>query len=100
MGFMAMPFGYHDVGAIKEALESAGFLGMDIAVRPGTSEARSASDVVMGLVAGSPLAAELEARDLVAEGRDAVRRALVAKYGDGPISAPMQAIVFSAEKPD
>lgn len=74
--FMATPFGYHDVSSIKTELESVGFLGMEISVQPRTSQANSVNDVVMGLVAGSPLAAELEARDLTDQGREAVESAL------------------------
>jgi len=99
ISFMATPFSYCDISDIKATLESAGFRGMEISVQPRESEARSVDDVVMGLVAGSPLAAELENRGLMGEGRDAVESALISKYGDGPISAPMQAVVFIAEKP-
>lgn len=99
ISFMAMPFDYSDVSTIKATLESTGFRGMEIFVQPRESRAGSPSDAVMGIVAGSPLAAELEARNLMEQGREAVESALKSAYGDGPIAAPMQAIVFVATKP-
>ena len=97
--FMAMPFGYCNVSAIKATLESAGFRGMEISVQPGETRAGTVNDAVMGIVAGSPLAAELEARNLLEQGSAAVESALRSAYGDGPVVAPMQAIVFVAAKP-
>ena len=97
--FMAMPFGYCDIRTIRAALEAAGFREIEDSIQFRDSQASSANDIVMGLVAGSPLAAELEARALTAQGREAVKSALIAKYGEGPISAPMQAVVFMAAKP-
>jgi len=99
VSFMAMPFGYCDVSTIKATLESAGFRGMEISVQPRESRASSPNEVVKGLVDGSPLAAELEARNLTEQGREAVESALKSSFGDGPIEAPMQAIVFVASKP-
>ncbi len=97
--FLATPHGYNDISSIKTTLETAGFRGLEISVRPRRSRAASVNDVVVGFVAGSPLAAELESRDLVDEGREAVASALISAYGDGPFAAPMQAIVFIAAKP-
>jgi SAM-dependent methyltransferase len=97
--FMAMPFSYNDISIIKASLELAGFGGMDIAVQPRESQADNVNDIVMGIVAGSPLAAEFESRGRFEEGCEAVAAALTAGFGDGPITIPMQAIVFAATKP-
>jgi SAM-dependent methyltransferase len=97
--FMAMPFGYNDVSEIKTTLEAAGFRGMDICVQPRESCANSSKDIVMGAVAGSPLAAELEERSLTEQGQTSIETALKSSYGDGAIAAPMQAIIFAASKP-
>ena len=97
--FMAIPYSYSNVGDIKATLEEAGFRGMEISVQPREMQAGSANHVVMGLVAGSPLAAELEERGLTEQGRTAVESALKSAYGGGAISAPMQAVVFAATKP-
>jgi len=97
--FMAMPFSYSDISTIKAALELAGFRGMDITVQPRESQADNVNDIVMGIVEGSPLAAELETQGLFEAGREAVAAALTTALGDGPITVPMQAIVFAATKP-
>ncbi|MEM7253406.1 MAG: methyltransferase domain-containing protein [Pseudomonadota bacterium] len=96
--FMTKPYGYCDVSEIKSSLERVGFQGMEISVQPRFSEAGSAAEVVLGLVDGSPLSAELAAAGLLNEGRDAVQAALHTRYGTGSVSAPMQAIRFSASK--
>jgi ubiquinone/menaquinone biosynthesis C-methylase UbiE len=96
--FMALPFSYHDAGEIEETLKAAGFADITFEVQARESRADSANDVVMGLIAGSPLAAELEERSLTDQGRAAIESALISNYGDGEISAPMQAIIFSASK--
>ena len=97
--FMAMPFSYSDISTIKAALELARFRGMDITVQPRESQADNVNDIVMGIVEGSPLAAELETQGLFEAGREAVAAALTTALGDGPITVPMQAIVFAATKP-
>jgi ubiquinone/menaquinone biosynthesis C-methylase UbiE len=96
--FMALPFSYCDVSDIKETLEAAGFADIAVDVQSRKSRADSTRDVVMGMVAGSPLAAEFEERGLTDQGRIAIESALISKYGEGEISAPMQAIIFSASK--
>jgi ubiquinone/menaquinone biosynthesis C-methylase UbiE len=97
--FMAMPFSFNDVSAIKTSLESAGFHAMDFSVQPRELRADNINDAVAGIVAGSPLAAEFEAGNLMEEGREAMVSAFKSKYGDGPILDTMQAIVIEATKP-
>jgi ubiquinone/menaquinone biosynthesis C-methylase UbiE len=97
--FLGRPHSYSDLNEIRDTLEAAGFRGIDIHVQPRESRAESAWHVVMGLVAGGPLAAEIEARGLTEKARDVVEAALRADYGDGQISAPMQAIIVKAGKP-
>ena len=94
-----MPFSYNDVSAIKTSLESAGFREMNFSVQPRECRADNTNDAVAGVVAGSPLAAEFEAANLMEEGRKAMESAFRSKYGDGPILDTMQAIVIEAAKP-
>lgn len=96
--FLSRPHSYCDLTEIKSALETAGFRGIDFFVQPRESRANSARDVAMGMVAGGPLGAELEKRGLAEKGVEAIEAALRATYGDGAISAPMQAIVVVASK--
>ena len=97
--FMALPCSYCDVSTIKAALEAAGFQGMEISIQPRKCQASSVNDVVMGFMTGSPLAAELETRGLLVQGREAIESTLIATYGHGPVSAPKQAVVVTALKP-
>jgi len=99
MSFMAMPFSFNDVSFIKTLLESAGFRAMEFSVQPRECRAANIDDTVTGVVAGSPLAAEFEAGNLVEEGRKAMELAFRSSYGDGPILDTMQAIVIEATKP-
>ncbi len=96
--FMALPFSYSDVSNIEETLAAAGFADIAFDVQSRQSRADSTYDVVTGMVAGSPLAAEFEERGLTDQGRTAIESALVSNFGEGEISAPMQAIIFSASK--
>ncbi len=97
--FMAMPFSFNDVSYIKTSLESAGFCAMEFSVQPRECRSDNINDAVTGVVAGSPLAAEFEAGNLMEEGRKAMESAFRSKYGDGPILDTMQAIVIEAAKP-
>lgn len=97
--FLGRPHSYSDLTEIRSALESAGFRGIDLHVQPRESRAESAWHVVMGLVAGGPLSAEIEDRGLTEKARQAVEVALRTAYGDEQISAPMQAIIVAARKP-
>ena len=62
------PFGYADVATIERDLRLAGFETVDTETVQLPSRPVSASDAATGLVAGSPLRSELEARD--SEGLD------------------------------
>lgn len=98
--FIARPYSYADLTETKKTLEAVGFHGTDFFVQPRESRASSAKDVMMGLVTGGPLAAELEQRGLTERGQKAVEAALRTTYGNGHINAPMQAIVVAASKPE
>jgi SAM-dependent methyltransferase len=92
--FRRVPFGYYDKAAVEADLRAAGF--EQIAVE--TVEKKSpvnARDAAKGLVAGTPLRAEIEERDpaRLDEAIEAAAASLV--HLDGG-TAPMSAHVFSA----
>jgi ubiquinone/menaquinone biosynthesis C-methylase UbiE len=92
--FRRVPFGYHDKAAVEADLRAAGFAQ----VAAETVEKRSvveARDAATGLVAGTPLRAEIEERDpaRLDEAIEAAAASLV--HLDGG-EAPMSAHVFSA----
>jgi len=96
MDFMTVPFCRQDLSAIKDELEAASFTEIEITVLPGESRAPSARDVVEGLVAGSPLRIALEEHGRLDAACTAVEMALIAEFGDGPVTAPMQATRVTA----
>lgn len=94
------PYGHHDVPAILDQLGEAGFSRVVSAVVTLPSGCPTPRDAAIGICQGSPLRTEIEARDPggLAAATDAAARALVARFGEGPIHSTMQAIVFTAER--
>ena len=93
-----VPYGWHDVDVILGELARAGWTaGVTHEVVTATSRAPSARDTATALCQGSPLRADIEARDpaRLPEATDAAIAALAAKFGSGAIEGSMQAIVFT-----
>lgn len=91
------PFGYHDRGAIGDALADAGF--DEVGVETVTLDtASSAADAAAGLCLGSPLRSEIEARDpdRLDAAVEAVAHALTRRFGVGRIAGQGQALVVTA----
>ena len=98
--FLEVPYGYYDIYAIKNALLAAGFGDFRISIQPGTSEAASARDVALGIVAGSPVAMQLADKGVaVSEVLDGVARAVADEFGAAPSRAPMEAFQITARLP-
>jgi SAM-dependent methyltransferase len=94
--FLQIPWSYNDIDAITAQLTNAGFVDVTATVLPKQSTAPSAHDVALALGAGTPLAMQLEERDLSEIAIERFSAALEAQFGTGPVAAPMQAIVFHA----
>jgi ubiquinone/menaquinone biosynthesis C-methylase UbiE len=94
------PFGHHDVEPIRRQLGEAGvgIIEFDYVTLP--SVCPSPRNAAVGQCHGSPLRSEIEARDRtgLAAATDAVTAGLVARFGEGPISSTMQAIIFTAAR--
>jgi SAM-dependent methyltransferase len=93
-----MPHGYHDVARARADLEAAGFTQIAITTVTLPSRAASARDPAVGFCQGSPLRAQIESRDPsgLAAATDDAAAAVAARFGSGPIEAPMQAHVIVA----
>ncbi len=93
------PFGYHDEAVIRDGLAGAGF--GDVAVERVVLEtpAASAADAAAAIVRGSPLGGEIESRHpgRVDEAVEATTRALLDRFGEGPLSAKGRALVVTAK---
>ena len=95
-GFLELPFSYHDTNLIESELRKAGFKDIKAEVQPMTCTAPSARHVALAFTAGTPLAPQLAERGGIEPGTDAAEEAVREFVGDGPVSAPMQAITFTA----
>jgi SAM-dependent methyltransferase len=96
--FARTPYGYHDPDRVRADVQAAGFatVTIDSVILP--SRAASARDAAIGPCQGTPLRGEITARD--PDGLEAatvaVADAVAARFGPGPIEAPMRAYVVTA----
>jgi len=92
------PHGYHDIIRIQTDLRSAGFSNIELQTVAHTSTAAAPSQPAIAYCQGTPLRNEIEARahwsleTATERASDAVREA----YGDGPVSAKIQAHIVVA----
>jgi len=100
--FMARtPHGYHDHQLIADDLRQGGFSTTpSFEIISKISKADSAAMVAMAYCQGTPLRNEIEARDVsrMEEATRAAETALIEHFGDGPVSAKIQAHVVSIER--
>lgn len=98
--FMArIPHGYHDVGQIRSHLSEAGFGEIRFETVEEKSTASSPRVPAVAYCQGTPLRAEIEARDPagVEAATDHVASTLARRFGYGAMEARIQAIVVTAE---
>jgi hypothetical protein len=95
-----MPFGYHQIDPIKEALTEAGFTNLRVAVLRVEREIPDAAAFARGLIYGNPVIDQIRSRGGVDPARivDALTEALHNEFGADPGRLPLQAIVFEASK--
>lgn len=95
-----VPFRYHDRAQIERDLNAAGFAEVEIETIGLRSLAASARDAAIGLVQGTPMRLEIEARDpgLLHCATDAAAEALRQFEGPGGFDAPMSAHLVTATK--
>lgn len=99
--FLTVPFGDHDVGEIRSTLAAAGFVEAGVVVLGSSVERPSARDVAVGMVEGNPTVVEIRERGeaTVECVVDAVTDAIAARFGEAPVHARLQALIFSAVRP-
>lgn len=92
------PHGYHNVELIEAELRSAGFITIDITTIGHRSNAPSARNPAIAYCQGTPLRNEIEARDPKAlkTVTDAAADAIERRYGQGTVSAKIQAHMIVA----
>ena len=98
--FLRVPFSY-PFEPIKDSLVAAGFTNINLSVLRFEKEISDADAFARGIVFGNPLIDQIRTRGGVEP--EAVVEALVAgfrrEFGADPGLMPLQALVFSAEKP-
>ena len=99
--FYNVPFRCHEIDPIKEAIIAAGFKGFNAAVVTLEKEVTDLWVFAHALVHGNPLGDQVRARGGVEPERivDAILEELRREFGSTPARMPLQAIIFSAEKP-
>jgi ubiquinone/menaquinone biosynthesis C-methylase UbiE len=93
-----MPFGYSDKGRIEKELAAAGFDEVSVETVAKRSRAADPREAAVGLCTGTPLRAEIEARDAsrLGEATDAAAAALAALAGGEGLDVAMSALVVTA----
>lgn len=96
--FYQVPFGYHDHDEITRVLRGAGFQEVRIEVVEKVSGASRAEDTAIGLVQGNPVSLAIAERDpsLLPVITNAIAAALVKRFGDAELRAPLRAVVVQA----
>jgi SAM-dependent methyltransferase len=97
--FYGVPFSYHLIDPIKEALLAAGFGGIEISVVRLQGPVADFRAFARGIVFGNPVFDQIRQRGgEPARIQEAVAIALKQELGDEPCVTPLQAIVFEARK--
>jgi hypothetical protein len=98
--FYKVPFSYHQIDPIKESLVDAGLGDIEIAVVRLEKKIPSVELFARGLVYGNPLIDQIRERGGVDPDRvvDAITEVLHREFGPDA-RMPLQAIVFSAARP-
>ncbi len=93
-----MPYGYHDVALIRQELNNAGFAQISISTLEETSYAPSPRHPAVAYCSGTPLRDEIKVRDahLLDFVTDRATEDIAKRYGEGPVSAKIQAHVIMA----
>jgi ubiquinone/menaquinone biosynthesis C-methylase UbiE len=96
--FSRTPHGYHEVSVIRADLLKAGFNDVISETLDKRSNAPSPRDPAIGICKGTPLRAEIEARDA---GRldavvDRAAEAVATKFGSGAVSGQIRAHIVTA----
>lgn len=93
-----VPFGYGDTARIESDLAEAGFEDASIETVAKRSRTADPREAAIGLCHGTPLSAEIEARDpsKLDDATEATTEALIALSGENGLDVPMSAHVITA----
>jgi ubiquinone/menaquinone biosynthesis C-methylase UbiE len=93
-----IPHGYHDPDTIRKELRTAGFSSISIETRSDVARAPSAREPATAYCQGTPLRAEIEARDTtrLLEATQKASEAIAAKFGRDAVESQIRALVVTA----
>ncbi len=96
-----IPHGYHDLTKVRADVEAAGLTVMSTETVGYISRGLSARDVAVALCQGTPMRSEIESRRSIGleEATEVATRALVARFGSGPIEGRISAHVVECRAP-
>lgn len=95
------PHGYHNIDEIVAEMRAAGFSGIDVDTKSAASVAQDARDPAVAYCQGTPLRAEIEARDPdgLQKATDLAARAIADRFGPVPVSGKIQG-TYSRRSPE
>jgi SAM-dependent methyltransferase len=93
---------YNDVGAVQTDLTAAGFWAINAENVTKVIRAASAREAAISMTHGGMIRAAIEAQmpDRLAEITEATAEAIEARFGSGPVEAPLGALLFTAIRPN
>jgi ubiquinone/menaquinone biosynthesis C-methylase UbiE len=99
--FCQMPWDMHDTATTTRLLEEAGFEDIHYTTQSRDARAPSTHHVATGMVTGHPVLHDI--RERATAPADVIIAALIerltAEFGAGPLTMPMRAHIFTAERP-
>jgi ubiquinone/menaquinone biosynthesis C-methylase UbiE len=98
--FYRVPFSYHRLDPIADALAEAGFVDLQIFMTRRVKEVADIAPFARGFVYGNPATDQISARGGDPEAvRTAMEAAYRREFGSNPSRMPLQIIVFEARRP-
>lgn len=96
--FARAPFGYGDPDVLADLLVDGGFRDVEVDVVEKAAGSRSAHELAVGLILGSPLVDEIKLRGeaWLPEAVTAVARAIGRQFGEAPVKARVTALVATS----
>jgi ubiquinone/menaquinone biosynthesis C-methylase UbiE len=95
--FLETPYGFFDAGVVRSLLRDAGFADIRVDTVTHDGHSPSARDAAKGFVSGTPVALDIaRAGASVDAGIDAVEAAYAARFGGGPLTVHLSALVVEA----
>ena len=98
--FFQVPFGYHDQGAIRSAMQEAGFADVRLSEVAVEGASPTALDAAVGLVEGCPLILAIQERGVTDPSPivGAVAKKLASQFGDSPMRCQLGVVWISGKK--